>query len=80
LEKHQCTDRPGPCGGPSATLGYGEPQTGTLQKHKLTLQTVRWRSEHHPRPSMDRAASGADHPIVEKPENPEGDGFNKIHF
>jgi hypothetical protein len=33
-----------------------------------------------PGPSIDRPASGADHPIVEKLENPEGDGFGKIHF
>jgi hypothetical protein len=53
----------------------GEHQTGTLQKHKLTLWTVRWKSEHRPRPSADRPASGVDRPVVEKPEKPEGDGF-----
>jgi hypothetical protein len=58
----------------------GEPRTGTLQKHKLTLRIVRRRSEHRPRPSADRPASGVDHPVVEKPENPEGDGFGKMYF
>jgi hypothetical protein len=58
----------------------GELQTGTLQKHKLTLRTVRKRSEHHPRPSEDRPASSADRPVVEKPEKPECDGFGKMHF
>jgi hypothetical protein len=58
----------------------GVPRTGTLQKRKLTLRTVRWRSEHRPRPSADRPTSGADRPVVEKPEKPEGDGFGKIHF
>jgi hypothetical protein len=24
--------------------------------------------------------SGADRPVIEKPEKPEGDGFSKIHF
>jgi hypothetical protein len=43
------------------------------KKHKLTLWTVRWRSEHRP-------ASGADHPVVEKLEKPKGDGFGKMHF
>jgi hypothetical protein len=57
-----------------------EPQTGTLQKHDLTLWTVRRRSEHSPRPSTDRSASGADRPAVEKTEKPEGDGFDKMHF
>jgi hypothetical protein len=42
-------------------------------KHKLTLWTVRWRSEHRLRPSADR-------PVVEKPEKPEGDGFGKNAF
>jgi hypothetical protein len=58
----------------------GEPRTGTLQKHELTLQTVRKRSEHHPGPRADRSASDTDHPIIEKPEKPEGDGFGKVHF
>jgi hypothetical protein len=58
----------------------GEPRTGTLQKHKLTLRTVRRRSEHRPRPSLDRPASSEDRPVVVKPEKPEGDGFGKIHF
>jgi hypothetical protein len=58
----------------------GEPQTGTLQKHKLTLWTIRWRSEHHPRPSTARPASGVDRPVVEEPEKPERDEFSKMHF
>jgi hypothetical protein len=57
-----------------------EPRTGTLQKHTLTLQIVRWRSEHRLRPSADHPASSADRPVVEKPENPEGDGFGKMHL
>jgi hypothetical protein len=40
----------------------GEPQTGTLQKHKLTLWIVQRRSEHHPRPRADRPTLGADRP------------------
>jgi hypothetical protein len=56
----------------------GEHRTGTLQKHKLTLRTIQWRSEHRPRPSADRPASGADRPIVVKPKKPEGDGFGKF--
>jgi hypothetical protein len=58
----------------------GELRTGTLQKQKLTLRTLRRRSEHRPRPSTDRPALGADCPVVEKPEKPEGDGFGKMHF
>jgi hypothetical protein len=58
----------------------GEPRTGTLQKHKLTLRTIRYKSEHRPRPSADRPASGADRPVVVKLEKPEGDGFRIIHF
>jgi hypothetical protein len=46
----------------------------------LTLRTVRRRSKHCSRPSADRPASSADRPVVEKPENPEGDGFGKMHF
>jgi hypothetical protein len=58
----------------------GEPRTGTLQKHALTLWTVRRRSEHHLGPSSEHPASGADRLVVEKSENPEGDGFGKMHF
>jgi hypothetical protein len=58
----------------------GEPRTGTLQKHKLTLRSVQWRSEHSPKPSADRPTSGADRPVVEIPEKPEGGGFSKMHF
>jgi hypothetical protein len=58
----------------------GEPRTGTLQKHTLTLWTVRRRSEHCARPSADRLASSADCPTIEKPDKPEGDGFGKMHF
>ena len=57
-----------------------EPRTGTLQNHKLTLWIVRLKSEHRPRPSADRPASGADRPVVIKPEKPEGDGFGKMNY
>jgi hypothetical protein len=29
---------------------------------------------------MDRPASSADRPVVEKLEKPKGDGFGKMHF
>jgi hypothetical protein len=58
----------------------GDPRTGTLRKHKTTLRTVRWRSEHCPRPSADRLASGADRPIGEKPEKPKGNEFGKMNY
>jgi hypothetical protein len=51
----------------------GVPRTGTLQKHKLALRTIRWKSKHRPRPSADR-------PVGEKLEKPEGDRFGKMHF
>jgi hypothetical protein len=50
------------------------------KKTSFTLRTVRRRSEHRPRPSEDRLASGVDRPVVEKPEKPEGDRFGKMHF
>jgi hypothetical protein len=71
LEKHLCADRP---------RHQGEPQTGTLQNTSSTPRTVRRRSEHHPGPSADRPASGANRPVVEKLEKTEGDGFGKMHF
>jgi hypothetical protein len=52
----------------------GDPQTRTLQKHKSTLWTVRRRSEHRPRPSTDRPASGADRPVGENQKNPKVTG------
>jgi hypothetical protein len=65
----------------------GKPQTGTLQKQALTLHTIRRKTMHRsgpstdrPGPSTDRPASRADHPTIEKLENPEGDGFGKMHF
>jgi hypothetical protein len=57
-----------------------DPRTGTLQKHKFTLWTIRWRSEHRPRPSVDRPASGTDRPVGEKLEKPKGDEFGKMYF
>jgi hypothetical protein len=38
------------------------------------------RREHRLGPSSNRPASDADHPVVEKLEKPEGDGFGKMHF
>jgi hypothetical protein len=70
LEEHLCADHP---------RHEGEPRTRTLQKCKSTLRTVRWNNEHRPRPSVDRLALGAEHPVVVKPKKPEGDGFGKIH-
>jgi hypothetical protein len=71
LEKHLSADRP---------RHQGDPRTGTLQKHKFTLWTIRWRSEHRPRPSADRPTSGADRPVGEKQENPKVTGLVKCIF
>jgi hypothetical protein len=49
-------------------------------KLAFTLWTVRRRREHRLGPSSDRPASGADRPLVEKTEKPEGDRFAKMHF
>jgi hypothetical protein len=58
----------------------GDPWTGTLQKHKSTVQTVRWRSEHRPRPSADRPALGADRSVDENQKNPKVTGSVKCIF
>jgi hypothetical protein len=50
------------------------------KKTLFTLWTVRRRSEQRLRPSANRPALGVDRPVVEKPKNPEGDGFSKMHF
>jgi hypothetical protein len=76
LENHLSADRPGPCGGPSATLGWASDRTNA-KKHKSTLRTVRWKSKHRPRPSADRPASGADRPVGEEPKNPKVTGSIK---
>jgi hypothetical protein len=47
------------------------------KKHKSTLQTIRWKSKHRPRPSADCPASGADHPVGEEPKNPKVTGSVK---
>jgi hypothetical protein len=73
-----CADRSGPSGRPSATPRCALDRN--YAKLAFTLQTVRRRREHHPGPSADCPASGADRPLVEKPEKPEGDGFGKMHF
>jgi hypothetical protein len=57
-----------------------EPQTGTLHKCKITLRTVRWRSEHRQRPSADHPASGADRPVGENQKNPKVTGSVKCIF
>jgi hypothetical protein len=66
-------------GGPSAEY-QGDPRTGTLQKHKSTLQTVRRRSEHRLRPSTDRPASGTDRPVGENQKNLKVTGSVKCNF
>jgi hypothetical protein len=48
-----------------------------MQKHKSTLWTVRLRSKHHPRPSADRLASGADRPVGAEPKTPKVTGSIK---
>jgi hypothetical protein len=77
LEKTSKGLRSGPL---RRTVHQGDPRTGTLHKRKTTLQTVRWRSEHRPRPSVDRPASGVDRPVGEEPEKPESDGFGKMNY
>jgi hypothetical protein len=64
LEKHLSTDRP---------QHQGDPQTGTLRKHKSTLRTVRRRSEHRP-------ASGADRSVGENQKNTKVTGSVKCNF
>jgi hypothetical protein len=56
------------------------PWAGTMQKHKLTLRTIRRRSKHRPGPGSDRPASGVDRSVVEKTENPEVKGSVKCIF
>jgi hypothetical protein len=48
-----------------------------MQKHKSTLRTVRWKSKHRPRPSVDRPASSVDRPVGEEPKNPKVTGSVK---
>jgi hypothetical protein len=71
-------DRPGPSGGSSATPVWASDRN--YANHAFTLWTIRNRREHCLRPSSDRLTSRADHPVVEKLEKPEGDGFGKMHF
>jgi hypothetical protein len=71
-------DHLGPSGGPSATPRCASHRNNA--KLAFTLRTVRRRREHGPGPSSDRLSLGADRPLVEKPEKPEGDGFGKMHF
>jgi hypothetical protein len=71
LEKHLSADRP---------RHQGDPRTGTLQEHTLTLRTVRWRSKHCPRPNADRPASGVDRSASENQKNPKVTGSLKCIF
>jgi hypothetical protein len=48
-----------------------------MQKHKSTLWTFRRKSKHHPRPSADRPALGADRPVGTEPKNPKVTGSVK---
>jgi hypothetical protein len=48
-----------------------------MQKHKSTLWTFRRKSKHHPRPSVDRPALGADRSVDTEPKNPKVTGSVK---
>jgi hypothetical protein len=78
LEKHLCADRLGPCGGPSATPECASYRNTAKSQVNTTDRPMEKRASSET--SADRSASGADRPVGEKPENPEGDGFGKMHF
>jgi hypothetical protein len=61
-------------------LHQDDPRTEPMQKSKSTLWTVWRKSKDRPRPRADRPASGADHPVGEEPNKPEGDGFGKMNY
>jgi hypothetical protein len=57
-----------------ASLGHG------LCKTRVNSADYSKEKQDRSRPSSDRSASGANRPVVEKPEKHEGDGFGEMHF